>query len=142
MRRNGACFLPVLAMLLMAGCGSTWVDDAANFKRIYGFDKPNGVQVMPSYYWKAPKWRGTNYRYYIAQRGPVGFATDTAMGSAMMKREPSNSSARLGCGAAPPDWFVPKAPEQYDMWVSIFSPGIRVFKDKDDNTIFSCVRNP
>jgi len=43
-------------LVILAGCGATWVDDAGNFKRVFGFSQPGDVKVIHSYYWKSPHW--------------------------------------------------------------------------------------
>jgi hypothetical protein len=52
------------AILVLTGCGGTWVDDKRNFDRVFGFGKIPDVQVVHSYYWKSPHW-STEYQYFI-----------------------------------------------------------------------------
>lgn len=135
---KGWVLLGVAALLLTTGCSTTWVDDDGNFKRMFGFDKPPDVIVLHSYYWQAPRWSGTSeVRYFIVMRGTDKFAHDMVAhesGNVMV----ADPNARNGCGNTPPSWFVPKRPDRYELWVLKESAGVRVFRDKDDNTIHVC----
>jgi hypothetical protein len=120
----------------MTGCGGTWVDDEGNFNRVFGFDKPNEVQVLHSYYWKSPHW-STEYQYYIALRASTKFASGLTAAQLMSPATP-NSDMREQCGSNPPQWFVSKPPSHYQMWIPKNSDQYRVFQDKDDGIIYVC----
>ena len=120
----------------MGGCGGTWVDDEGNFKRVFGFDKPNDVQVLHSYYWKSPHW-STEYQYYIALRTSASFANGLTATQLVSPAIP-DANALEQCGGNPPQWFVSKPFSHYEMWIPKNSYRYRVFRDKDDNTIYAC----
>jgi hypothetical protein len=123
-------------LLLIAGCGGTWVDDEGNFKRVFGFDKPNDVQVQHSFYWKSNHW-GTEYRYYIAFRSSTKFSSGLT-DAMLMDRIVPDSTARNNCGDNPPSWFVSRPISQYDMWKPRSDEAYRIFQDKDDGIIYVC----
>ena len=54
-------------LLLLSGCGGTWVDDPGNFKRLFGGPPPKDIQVLHTYYWKSPHWTN-EYQYFFALR--------------------------------------------------------------------------
>ena len=140
MKRTGQ-ILAVAAVLLivglnLGGCSGTWVDDQDNFKRIFGFDKPSDVEVRHSYYWKSPHW-STEYRYYIALRGSINFATGLTAPQVMTPAVPDTGALAV-CGSNPPRWFLSKPLSHYAMWTPKNSGKYRVFRDEDDGTLYVC----
>jgi len=128
--------LIAVALLIVGGCGGTWVDDAGNFNRVFGFDKPSDVQVLHSYYWKSPHWT-TEYRYFIAVRGPAKFANGLTAPQFWDPATPDKRSLET-CGGDPPAWFMSKPLDRYKMWMPKDSKTYRVFQDKDDLTFYAC----
>jgi hypothetical protein len=136
MRSYGRLLIAIAGLALLGGCGGTWVEDAGNFKRIFGFDMPTDVQVLHSYYWKSSHW-STEYRYYIAMRSSSKFTAGLTSAKLMTPAVPEESALEA-CGGSPPQWFVSKPPSRYEMWVPKNSAAYRVFRDKDDSTIYVC----
>ncbi len=136
MRKIWQVFVITAALLLIGGCGGTWVNDESNFKRIFGFDKPEDVQVQHSYYWKSAHW-SSEFRYYIALRGSTRFANGLTAAQVMNPAIP-DTGALEGCGDNPPQWFVSKPLSHYEMWTPKNLSRFRVFRDKDDGTIYVC----
>jgi hypothetical protein len=125
----------VAVLLILTGCGGTWVDDDRNFQRVFGFDKPNDVQVLHSFYWKSAHW-STEYRYYISLRASSQFAS--SLTDARLMRPAAPEFAPDSCGSDRPDWFAPKSMTKYEMWVSKENLSYYVFRDKDDGVIYAC----
>ena len=136
MTKIGRVLIAVVFMLPLGGCGGTWIDDKGNFKRIFGFDKPNDVQVVHSYYWKSPHW-STEYQYYIALHTSTRFASGLTAAQLMSPAVP-DKDALAQCGSSLPPWFVSKPLSHYEMWVPKNTFQYRVFQDKDDSTIYVC----
>lgn len=140
MRRTGQVLAVAVVLLIvgliLGGCGGTWVDDQDNFKRIFGFDKPFDVEVRHSYYWKSPHW-STEYRYYIALRGSIKFASGLTTPQVMIPAVPDTSALAV-CGSDPPRWFLSKPLSHYAMWTPKNSGKYRVFRDEDDGTLYVC----
>jgi hypothetical protein len=128
--------LIVTAVLLIGGCGGKWIDDDSNFKRIFGFDKPGDVQVQHSYYWKSPHWT-TEYQYYIAMRASDKFVK-ALTAPELMTLTASDQSVLDACDGDRPQWFVSKPLNQYEMWTPKNSDHYRVFRDRNDGTLYAC----
>lgn len=133
--------LSAATLITAFACSSgTWNDDSGNFKRVFGFTKPNDVQVIHSYYWKSPHWT-TEYRYFVAMKAAQKF-TSALTSAELMKSVPPSDVDVTGCGSERPSWFLPKSLTDYEMWVpksaepSHFT--YRVFRDKADGTLFVC----
>ena len=124
------------AVLALAGCGGTWIDDPGNFKRVFDFEKPPEVMVIHSYYWKSPHWT-VEYRYYIALKGPRKFG-DGLTDPSLMTPTIADESKVDSCGDQKPEWFLPKPLSQYDAWIPKTDDRYRVFRDKGDGTVFVC----
>ncbi|PYU67967.1 MAG: hypothetical protein DMG49_17310 [Acidobacteria bacterium] len=129
-------WLVVLLVLVLNGCGGTWVDDSHNFERVFGFNKPADVHVIHSYYWKSSHW-STEYRYLIALRPSSKFTSGLTSPELMTAAIP-DATAIDACGDKRPQWFVPKPFMSYEMWVSRRGAAYRVFRDKADGTLFVC----
>lgn len=134
--RQFLLFFCALTVLLLSACGGTWIDDERNFERVFGFEKPQDVQVLHSYYWKSSHW-STEYRYYISLRTSSEF-TKRLTAAELMNQSVADLSVSDTCGGNRPSWFVPKSLDKYDMWVPKESFGYRVFQDKDDGTLYVC----
>jgi hypothetical protein len=120
----------------LASCGGTWVDDDGNFKRVFGFSKPQDVKVVHSYYWKSPHW-SVEYRYFLALRASSKF-TAGLTSSELVTAVPSDRTVLDGCWAERPQWFLPKSLGNYEVWVPKAAAGYRVFRDRADGALFIC----
>ena len=127
----------LLLALVLTGCGGTWVDDRHNFDRVFGFNKPADVQVIHSYYWKSPHW-STEYKYFIALKPSPKFVEELTSPELMRKATSEETGIPDTCGDNAPQWFLPKVPTEYEMWVSRSGLTYRVFRDKMDGTLFVC----
>jgi hypothetical protein len=122
-------------LLCVAGCGGTWVDDPGNFKRVFGFNLPDDVRVLHSYYWKSPHWT-TEYSYFIAVQPSSKFVSGLTANELMTVVNPDPRLLE-SCGTRPP-WFLPKPMGFYEAWFPKTQMGYRVFRDKADGTLFVC----
>jgi len=125
-----------LLLLVLSSCGGTWIDDAGNFRRVFGFSKPQDVDVLHSYYWKSPHW-SVEYRYFIALRVSPGFVAGLTSAQLMIPGVP-DGTALNSCGDKPPQWFLPKSPGNYEVWVPKTATGYRVFRDNADGVLYLC----
>jgi hypothetical protein len=135
LRTRNVLVLVSWMLLVLAGCGGTWVDDDQNFKRVFGFDKPQNVIVLHSYYWKSSHW-STEYRYFIALRVPSQFVDGLTHVRFMTSRTPDETMVN-SCGDKP-QWFLPGSLTSYEAWIPKSEAGHRVFRDKADGTLFVC----
>jgi len=124
-----------LSVFFTVGCTKTWVEDAGNYKRVFGYEKPASVQVVHSYYREQTNLFGSTYKYHFIEFRDEKF-DPTKLHS--VKLEVPDARSRYGCDQNPPSWFLSKSPEHYEMWVSTIWSGVRVFRDKDDGVIYSC----
>lgn len=89
-----------LILLCVAGCGGTWVDDPGNFKRVFGFNLPDDVRVLHSYYWRSPHWT-TEYSYFIAVQPSSKFVSGLTANQFMTVVNPDHKLLK-SCGPRPP----------------------------------------
>jgi hypothetical protein len=135
LRSRRVLLLVALTLLILTGCGGTWVDDDQNFKRVFGFEKPQNVIVLHSYYWKSSHW-SAEYRYFIALRVPAQFVDGLTHARLMTLRTPDETMVN-SCGDKPP-WFLPGSLTNYEAWTPRSADRYRVFRDKADGTLFVC----
>ena len=128
-------FLAIALLLILVACGGTWVDDPRSFKRVFDFEKPPEVTVLHSYYWKSPHWT-VEYRYYIALACPRKFSDGLTNPSLMTRAMPDQ--AKIDSCGDKPAWFLPKPPANYEAWMPRSDAAYRVFRDKEDGTLFVC----
>jgi len=126
----------MLLAAVLAGCGGTWTNDSGNFERVFGFSKPKDVQVLHSYYWKSPHWT-TEYTYFIELSASQGFTNGL---TSMMLPAPIalDGGESNSCGSPRPRWFLPKPLTSYETWMPKAAEGYRVYRDKDEGTLFLC----
>ena len=125
-----------IMLAFLASCGGTWVDDPGNFKRVFGFNRPEDVRVLHSYYWKSPHW-STEYSYFIALQAPQKFAARLTSVELMTAVAPDEKVLN-SCGDKRPQWFLPKQLTNYEVWLPKGGGGYRVFRDRADSTLFLC----
>ena len=140
MRNYRALITALLTLVFAVGCSKAWIDDEGNYRRAYGFDKAPYIQIVHSYY-STSRWGRKDPRYFFAQRLPEELV-QKLVADGTMRSETPDSRARYGCGGKPPDWFVPKSADHYEMWVYKDFSGIRMFRDKDNGTIYNCGGRP
>jgi hypothetical protein len=128
--------LSLALLLVLPGCGGTWIDDDGNFNRVFGFSKPQDLEVLHSYYWKSPHWT-VEYIYFISLKASPKFVTGLTSPE-LMTSVPSGAEGLRSCGDKPPKWFLPKSLTDYEVWIPKAAEGYRVFRDKADGTLFLC----
>ncbi len=126
---------PSLALLILAGCGGTWIDDGRTFDRVFGFGKPRDVSIVHSDYWKSSHW-STEYRYFTALRAPLKFVGGITDARVMIPRTPEETMA-ASCGDKP-QWFLPGSLANYQVWIPKRDDRYLVFRNKSDGTLFVC----
>jgi hypothetical protein len=139
LRQNWILTAMAIGLCSTIGCNKTWTDDEGNFTRVFHYERPSDIHILRSSYWRAG-WGRHNFRYFFAERHdrPQIFRSSWERET---KLQPDKRS-RYGCGGSPPEWFVPKSPDRYDMWVNRQWSGIRAFIDKEDGTIYECGGRP
>jgi len=120
----------------LASCGGTWVDDAGNFKRVFGFSKPTDVRVVHSYYWKSPHW-SVEYRYFIALQASSKFAAGLTSPE-LVTAIAFDRAVLDACGTERPPWFLPKPLGEYEVLIPNAAGEYRIFRDKADGALFLC----
>ena len=133
--RKVPLFVVSLGLMILAGCGGTWVDDDRNFKRVFDFDQRQNVVVLHSYYWKSSHWT-TEYRYFIALQVSSQFVDGLTHATLMTPRTPDETML-AACGEKP-QWFLPGSLTNYEAWIPKSNDQYRVFRDKIDGTLFVC----
>jgi hypothetical protein len=130
----------VAIALLLSGCGyfcaGMWEDDAGNWERAWGYPKPPEVEMPHSWYYRSPHF--TREEIYFFE-----FRPNQPLFDAFVK---ANNMTPLGAGDPRPeeiqfsfprpDWFTPKPPAAYDMWVMRGSATCYLFCDKESRELF------
>jgi hypothetical protein len=132
----------VIAVVGVAACGyvesGRWEDAPDNWTRAFAVAKPANVQVLHSYYWRAPHF-SYEAGYFFAIRDAGGFRAEL-FSTNKLRRVSGRAAeqARASLFGTIPPWFAPKPVGRYDVWMleSSSSGNLRVFVDRDDGTLF------
>ena len=128
----------LLLMLLLAGCGGTYVDDKHNFERAFGAKCPTELRVVHSLYIQTPHFTEEHMYYFdlapVKNSGMPPWVTN-APGIVCA----TNGVAEIPWQFAPredrPKWFAPGSPGQYDVWYRTNDSYV-VLRDKQAGDIF------
>lgn len=136
-RAQGRSWLTAWVALWALGCGGTWNDDPQNFERIFRVEQPADVQVIRSHFWRSAHW-SYEYRYFIALKPNESFLSQLTGPAQMTPTSPSKHLLEA-CWPEPPAWFLPKPISDYDAWIPVAAEAqYRVFRDRDNGTVFVC----
>ncbi len=136
---NTALLIPFI-MLLLTGCGGTYVDDKDNFERALRFDRPSDVQLVKSTYWQSSHFT-EEHCYYLelqSQTNSAIFQTLTNLTPVVL------NTLTNGQALVPetlvidrPGWFTPKTVTDYELWTSTneFIP-FGIIRDLSEGKIF------
>ena len=131
----------VTAALAVSSCGylksGTWEDDPGNWSRAFGSEKPPYVEVVHSRYWRAPHFTFEG-SYFFEIRDPSGeFRKELFSRNPLAKRQRGQVSDAKGAPGAPA-WFLPRPPEEYEVWGYRDPPigNFRVIVDLKTGAIF------
>lgn len=108
--------ISVALLLLSVGCGyfvsGTWEDDPKNYKRAWGYSKPQEIDLVHSWYWRAPHWTREE-AYFFEFRWNKDLFEQFRSYNNLRPVTPNNIEGF--CFPKPP-WFAPKSPASYDAW--------------------------
>lgn len=117
---NTTFLIPVI-LLLLTGCGGTYVDDKDNFERALRFDRPTDVQLVKSMYWQSSHFTD-EHCYYLElqpQTNSTIFQTLTNLTPVVL------NTLTNGQALVPetlvidrPEWFAPEPAAKYELWTS------------------------
>jgi hypothetical protein len=132
----------LLIAVLSSGCGyflsGKWEDDPENWSRAFHSRQPNDVVVVHSLYWRAPHW--TYEAGYLFEIEPSETLRKQLFGENALRRiERTEVDGRMRpCFGDCPEWFVPKAIEEYELWkyADDDTSEFRVLIDKSTGRIF------
>src|SRR5213592_420869 len=107
-----------LVFLLPAGCGyfssGKWEDDPHNWKRAWGYSKPDDVVMPHSWYWRSPHW--TREEAYFFQFLWHEELFNQLVANNNLSRVISVREAKPEYCFKKPNWFVPKDASAYEIW--------------------------
>ena len=135
MMRFLACLLLVTAIV---GCGyaksGTWDDDAGNWERVFGEEKPDSVVLVHSRYWRGPHFT-MEFAYFLEIEKNTDLQARLFKNNKLRRLEgDAASSSHFG---EKPAWFLPKSTEDYDVWTYEDPPRtFRLFIDRETGEIF------
>jgi hypothetical protein len=126
-----------LAMFLATGCGylfsGTWEDDPKNWKRAWGYSKPDEVVMPHSWYWRSAHWSREEAYFFEFRWHEELF--DQFVTANDIRRLESTREASPGYCFEKPSWFVPKDISAYEIWRSS-SANAWLFRDANTKEVF------
>lgn len=129
-----------MLVCVLLGCGSagTWNDDPENWERAFSSTKPDAVVVVHSHYWRSPHWT-TEFRYFFQIHDDEELRGQLFDENALT--ELTGDAAREAFDDSfgeRPGWFLPEAPEHYEVWVLTGQPAskFRVFVHRESRDLF------
>lgn len=127
-----------LFMLMLAGCGGTYVDDKHNFERALGVNRPSDVKVLRSIYWQSAHFTDEHCFYLElrpSEKSDILKTLTSAKHVAPVINFSENSPKSLVIKR--PSWFAPKIGSSYERWASTNQfTTFGILHDKTDGTIF------
>ncbi|MDX9858609.1 MAG: hypothetical protein RBT76_12520 [candidate division Zixibacteria bacterium] len=134
-----ATVLAALIAFALVGCGylmsGTWEDDPGNWQRAFNTRQPDDVTVVHSLYKRMPHFT-YEFEYYFQIEANAALREQLFQGTDMVRVEGGGDVKR--CHTSGPSWFVPKAPEKYEVWRcrDRFECSFTVFIDTDTGDLF------
>lgn len=126
-------------VLVLAGCGyfmsGAWEDDPDNWERAFNTRKPDDVTVVHSLYKRFPHFT-LEFEYYFQIEANETLRKQLFEGTDMVLAEGGGEVEQYH--NSEPSWFVPKAPEKYEVWRcrDRFECTFVVFIDVDAGDLF------
>jgi len=128
----------LLGFLLLTGCGyassGKWEDDPQNWKREWGYSKPNGVVMTHSWYWRSPHWSREEAFFFQFQWHEELF--DQLVKNNKLTRVELSSERKPDYCFEKPGWFVPKEPSAYEIWKTRTEDDVILFRDVITKELF------
>ena len=128
----------LFTLLILSGCGyfkaGTWENDPQNWHRVYGFDPPDHVQIINSYYWRSAHFT-LEFEFYF-EIAPNNEVLETFLSDESLRKvKPQNEW--IDFFQTKPEWFIPKDIKHYEVWIAKDSgDNFKLFVDKDTGHIF------
>lgn len=129
-------FFLCLVCLMLTGCGyfysGTWEDDDDNWERAYGYEKPDDIDVVHSWYWRSPHFT-VEYELYMETTLNKNILQSFLSKGDLVQRpgDASESIKDLVGYDTRPDWFVPKTLDKYETWVGRVPVEFELFIDRE-----------
>ncbi|MBN1254757.1 MAG: hypothetical protein JXA50_05735 [Deltaproteobacteria bacterium] len=132
--------LLLLGALVISGCGrsGTWTDDSKNWQRAFRSVKPDDVVVVHSKYWRSPHFT-FEFQYFFHIKTNQKLHEQLFESNSLEQIQDTNAvSAAWQFFGDKPEWFLPKPPEKYEVWMYREEPkqNFKVFIDKDNKDLF------
>jgi hypothetical protein len=108
------CGLFVVQTLVSSG---TWHDDPGNWRRVFGSQRPESVEVLRSHYWKSSHW---TYEAAYCFKLRVTDECLKTMKQGLRQRESNIVDYRYWMDA--PDWFPKNGTEVDEIWYDDSEP--------------------
>jgi len=123
-------------LLSVFGCASSgkWEDDPQNWKREWGYSKPDSVVMTHSWYWRSPHWTREEAFFFQFQWHEVLF-DQFVKNNKLTLGELSPGSKPDYCFEKP-SWFVPKELSAYEIWKTHTEDDVVLFRDIATKELF------
>ena len=132
----------VFLLFGLNGCGyfssGTWEDDPHNWERAFRSKKPDDVVVLHSWFWRSPHW-SYEFQYFFEIEHNDSLEKQLFEQNKLIKLDGKDATdAKNNYIVEPPDWFAPKAVDEYEIWVFEDEPerNFRVFVDKETGNLY------
>jgi hypothetical protein len=126
---------------MLAGCGyfyaGTWEDDPDNWERAYGYDKPDDINVVHSWYWRSPHFT-MEYELYMETTLNKDILHSFLSKGDLVERESAADERveEMMNYNSQPAWFVPKALDKYEVWVGSKPTAFELFIDRETGHLY------
>lgn len=129
-----------LAVFAMASChqSGTWEDDAGNWNRAFRSEKPKDVVVLHSKYWRSPHFT-YEFEYFFEIQYNEALQRQLFEENKLTRIDGDDAAeAKNNFLEEAPEWFAPKAVDEYDVWIFEDDPlsNFRVFIDRETGNMF------
>lgn len=116
-----AFFLSIILSLI--GCGyvssGIWEDDPGNWERVFRSAPPDSLIVIHSKYWRSPHW-SYEFGYYFQIAANHELMSQLFAQNELMRLKGEEAGAAINdILDAPPEWFLPKEINAYEVWVQV-----------------------
>ena len=131
----------LLSCLMLTGCGyfyaGTWENDDDNWERAYGYEKPDEIDIVHSWYWRSPHFT-MEYELYMETTLNKDILHSLLSRGNLVEREGAADEhiEEMVDYDTRPTWFVPKTLDKYEIWVGSNPVEFELFIDRQTGHLY------